>query len=87
MKTRCKFKCTQISIMEGSGSTPILHSVKFQPVYGNGDPNHENTKFWTWTPGGSLDLNTIKPQGFEVGKEYYLDISLAAPAEGAKNGA
>ncbi len=50
------------------------------PVYGNGDPNHENTKFWQASPGGRLELSVVNAaavERFEVGKEYYLDFTPA----------
>lgn len=57
-----------------------VRTMKFSPVYGNGDPNHENTKFWRATPSGSLELGTVNKEAweqFELGKEYYLDFSPA----------
>jgi len=57
-----------------------MRSVKFAPVYANNDPKHENSKFWNYTPMGSIDLGTINPgawQHFEIGKEYYVDFSPA----------
>lgn len=57
-----------------------MRSLKFSPVYANNDPNHENSKFWNATPTGSIELGTINPaawQQFELGKQYYVDFSLA----------
>lgn len=57
-----------------------LRTLKFSPVYGNGDPNHENTKFWAASPSGSIMLGTINPdawQHFEIGKEYYVTFDQA----------
>lgn len=57
-----------------------LHTLTFNPVYGNGDPHHENSKFWDASPGGELKLNCVVPdvvQQFELGKEYYLDFTPA----------
>ncbi len=28
-----------------------MRTVHMRPVYGSGDPNHENTKFWDASPG------------------------------------
>jgi hypothetical protein len=55
-----------------------MRTVHMSPVYGNGDPNHENTKFWEASPSGGLTLGTINPaawQQFELGREYYLDFA------------
>ena len=57
-----------------------MQTIKMSPVYGNGDPNHENTKFWEASPGGMLNLNCINAAAakeFELGKEYYLDFTKA----------
>jgi len=57
-----------------------VHTLHLSPVYGNGDPNHENSKFWAASPGGKLELNCVNPQAiaeFELGKEYYIDFHKA----------
>lgn len=44
------------------------------------DPNHENTLFWTASPSGRLEMSISNPLGaevFEVGRDYYLDFTLA----------
>ena len=60
--------------------TKELRSLKFVPVYGNGDPDHENTKFWQASPSGEISLGTVNPEAwsqFELGKEYYVDFTSA----------
>lgn len=57
-----------------------MRTIRMNPVYGNGDPNHENTKFWEASPNGSFELGCINlaaAEQFELGKEYYLDIRPA----------
>lgn len=57
-----------------------LHTIKMSPVYGNNDPNHENTKFWEASPSGKLELGTVNPAAvaqFELGTEYYIDFTKA----------
>lgn len=52
-------------------------TIEMFPVYGNGDPNHENTKFWQASPSGKLELNCVNAAAsdyFKVGQEYYLDF-------------
>lgn len=59
-----------------------VRTVVMSPVYGGGDPNHENVKFWDATPSGKLELgcaNLAAAEMFELGKEYYLDFT---PAQG-----
>lgn len=57
-----------------------LHTIKMSPVYGNNDPNHENTKFWEASPSGKLELGTVNAAAaaqFELGAEYYIDFIKA----------
>ena len=65
MTDRAKFKCTELTLTEHG------HRAKFVPVT-SGSP--ENEKFYKYTPGGSLELGTIKEMPFSLGKSYYLDI-------------
>lgn len=86
---RAKFRCDSITHLityiydqdaKQSHPTPA-RTIIMSPVYGNGDPNHENTKFWQASPGGKLELNVVNAaavERFEVGKEYYLDFTPAA---------
>jgi hypothetical protein len=95
VSVRAKFKCTSYEASEHSTyphqnesgkpdysrPEPVeLRTLKFSPVYGNGDPEHENTKFWNASPSGEIRLGTINPeawQAFEMGKEYYIDFTPA----------
>ncbi len=57
-----------------------LRTVILSPVYGNGDPTHENTKFWQASPSGSIEIgcaNLAAADAFEIGKEYYVTFSDA----------
>jgi hypothetical protein len=72
---RCKFKCVELTQRHNhSTDLPVVHIVKFNPVTSGSE---ENKEFYQYTPGGSLELAVIKPSIFEIGKEYYLDISEA----------
>lgn len=54
--------------------------LDMSPVYANGDPNHENSKFWEMTPGGSFKVATVNKAAVEsmvLGAEYYIDITPA----------
>ena len=69
MKTRCKFKCTQV--VPGKDDQAIM----MEAVTG-GSPDNES--FFKYTPAGLLALSVVnKDLKFEVGKEYYLDITPA----------
>ena len=57
-----------------------MRTIIMSPVYGKGDPNHENTKFWQASPQGKLELGTINPEAwahFERNKEYNLTFTPA----------
>ncbi len=73
---RCKFKCTEKYEREGWGPNGPrkLYGFKFSPVSGG---TEENEKFFAATPAGSFEVGTVILDAFEVGKEYYLDISEA----------
>ena len=53
-------------------------TLNFTPVYGTG--SEENKAFWDATPTGSLQLGVVNQDAwkqFELGKDYYLDLTLA----------
>lgn len=91
MTTRAKFKVDSITriasnvpkVGEDGKTTYVpgeIRSVKLSPVYGNGDPNHENTKFWQASPSGIIELgcaNLAAAEVFEIGKEVYVDFTPA----------
>lgn len=86
MTTRCKFKCNEVKISDSVRSKQVegrwenesylLYSVVMTPVYSD-KPDSENKLFWDATPSGRLEFGMIKEGSFQVGKEYYLDISPA----------
>lgn len=67
--------------------TVEMRTVMMSPVYANDSPtvyarNHENTKFWSATPSGTVELAMINPEAwehFKLGREYYLDFSPCEP--------
>lgn len=79
MKTRCKFYC--VNILEDESH----FFWKLSAVYHNDDPNHENAKFNEASPNGNFDLmvdkSVYKGENPIPGKEYYLDLAEAPPAE------
>ena len=86
MSVRAKFKVNRIekSIWNGTTSADEMSTVVLSPVYANNDPEHENSKFWKYTPSGEVKLGTINKEAadyFELGEEYYLDFTKAEKAE------
>jgi len=68
---RCKFKCTSKTEKEAG------FAITLEPVT-HGSP--ENESFFKWTPWGKMEVGTINAEAaaqFDVGKEYYIDISPA----------
>lgn len=75
MSVRAKFKCTH---KQDAGENGV--NLRLEAVYGNGDPNHENSKFFRWTPSGTLTMGVVNPaaaEQFDEGQEYYLDFTPA----------
>jgi hypothetical protein len=93
MSVRAKFKVDKVeSTLQQRKKNPSggwdaenmeaveMRTVVLSPVYANGDPEHENTKFWNATPAGEIRLGTINPEAwsaFELGKEVYVDFTPA----------
>ena len=88
MNIRCKFKVDSIERMLGYGARnekgeyppTELRTIKMSPVYGNGDPSHENTRFWQATPSGQIVFSTVNSEAadtLELDAEYYIDIIKA----------
>lgn len=85
MSTRCKFYCSSI---EKDSSTiwdnkknamisTISYNLELIPVISGSE---ENKQFFNSTPDGHFKLNIINAEAakiFEIGKEYYIDITLA----------
>lgn len=72
MQVRCKFVCSEKTI------TKDYVGYKFHPVMPRHGEQNENSQFFKWTPSGEFQFNCLNPNvNFEIGKEYYFDISPA----------
>ncbi len=72
MPTKCKFRCSSKTNNDNQSFDIRLEAVI------SGSP--ENDNFFKWTPSGSLIMQTINTDAakqFEVGAEYYIDITPA----------
>lgn len=89
---RAKFKVTKIDRQMGSKGVvgadgkmtyvpAEVQTVHLSAVYGNGDPNHENTKFWQASPSGGITLTCVNAEAvaqFDLDREFYVDFTEAA---------
>jgi hypothetical protein len=69
----CKFKVDHLEKIDACTNASL------SPVFSD-DPEHENSKFWEYTPCGNLTLSVTNDSlgGVEIGQEYYLRLSLAS---------
>ena len=73
-QTRCKVRCTEVAQREGwSSDGRTLFAAKFAAADRSKSP--ENAAFFEATPSLSLEVQTVKGDHFQVGREYYLDFT------------
>lgn len=87
-RVRCKFRLNTVTEKIGqkpvygdpanpqkvTGYRDVSHwDAQFTAVYGG--TSDENSKFWDYTPAGSFQVTTINRMPWEIGKEYYIDIT------------
>jgi hypothetical protein len=65
--TRIKFWCNNVEKL--TDRADFWWSYAFTAVC-----NRENMKIWERIPNGSITLNSIKDNLFEIGKQYYIDF-------------
>ena len=82
MATRAKFICNGVTKRASNTWTPegkpgpdgYVFDSTFYPVTGD---SGENKKFFASTPGGQLQLTTVREDHFVPGKTYYVDFTEA----------
>lgn len=72
-KTRAKFTCQSITKMK-LWNGELGYMARLIPVVG-GSP--ENDSFYKATPGGSIELQTVREDHFQVGQDYFVDFTAA----------
>lgn len=73
--TRCKFTCTsKREHKHWDRAKPNLYEYEFTAVTSG---SNENSQFFAATPSGSLKVSTVLDGSFEVGADYYLDLSAS----------
>lgn len=95
MAIRCKFYVVnKMAIASGPGKIACW-SINLSPIWespaaGDSDRGNaclENRIFGKNTPSGSIQItvtNPIAAEGFEVGREYYVDFTAAYSAKDVK---
>jgi len=76
-QVRAKFKCVKKTATQCSETTGQSGCVLLKVVT---EGNKENDDFFHWTPFGEINMGTINEKAFaafEVGKEYYVDFTIA----------
>lgn len=74
---RAKFRVRSINHLETSSPDAVLAEVSLYAVYGDGKGNESWSRF---TPSGDLKMMITNPAAievFELGKDYFLDITPA----------
>lgn len=74
MTVRCKCVCNTKTDTGYNGAV----NLTFSPVYSGSE---ENKQFYATTPGGTFqfyNVNKAAADQFEMGKEYYFDITPAS---------
>ncbi len=81
MNVRVKFYCTEVTKMmggtyndEGKYQPGVVYNYKFNVVSSGSE---ENKKFFASTPTGSMQFSSVRDDLFEIGKEYYSDLTPA----------
>ena len=71
MNVRAKFYVSAVTEYQGGGK-----KFELQPVTSGSE---ENKTFWKYTPSGKIEINISNESvaSFEVGKQYYVDFTLA----------
>lgn len=72
--TRCKVVCQSVTKRLGYGGAPFLFEAELTPVHRD---SPENEDFFASTPGGRINLATIRDDHFVPGKTYYVDFTEA----------
>lgn len=78
MNIRAKFKVISVIPHSEGNAAPEHTSINLMAVYSD-DPNHENAKYWKYTPSGNLTMTVLSHvvEGFEIDQEYYITLELA----------
>lgn len=75
MTIRAKFRVDNIVPQQDDHTTIYLNAVY------SDDPNHENAKYWKYTPSGNLTMTVLSHvvKDFKIDQEYYITLELADP--------
>jgi hypothetical protein len=71
---RIKLKCVSITKRVAFRDTPVTYDANFKVIPGDSE---ENKVYFAEVPDGSITLNTINENVFELGAEYYITLIQA----------
>lgn len=81
MSVRVKFYCSEVVKTfggkydeRGKYTSGVVFSYKFSVV---STGSEENKKFFASTPSGNMSITAFRDDLFEIGKEYFADLSPA----------
>ena len=77
---RAKFRVQRVEEFHSTDGTQHSERVVLSPVFKEDDPSAENSRFWSATPAGQVDLYISNPSAFGLlknGKAFYLDFTPA----------
>lgn len=73
---RAKFYVSEVKRVKWQNQEELV-TICLHPVVSGSE---ENKEFYKYTPSGQIELGTINAEAakqFELGKEFYVDFSLA----------
>jgi hypothetical protein len=62
---------------DGKYESGIVYNYRFQAVTGGPGADEEDKKFFASTPSGTIELQAVRDDLFEINEEYYLDFTPA----------
>lgn len=81
MNIRAKFYCSSVTKTiggrynsDGKYEQGVVYNYRFQAVTSG---SKENESFYASTPSGTIELQSVRDDLFEINKEYYLDFTPA----------
>ncbi|MFL6141723.1 MAG: hypothetical protein ACJ72N_07610 [Labedaea sp.] len=78
MTIRAKFVVQSITLTQGWGENPVIHTVHLAPVLVSQSP--ENAEIFVGAAHGAIDLSLVAHavgKDFDIGQAFYVDFTPA----------